>query len=77
MSKEKQPTPVTIYLGVGEERTHNISALKQLARKYAGTSGRSKDGNISGFIKKLIDGDLIIVDPNEYRRQQADPPIAS
>lgn len=77
MSDQNNPRPILVYIGSGKTRDDNLAALRRLARKYAGTSGRSKEGNISGFIKKIIDGDLIVIDPSEYRRQESDSPAAS
>lgn len=76
MSNEKQPWPIPIYLGSGDEREKNLSNLKRLARKFVETNGRSKDGNISLLIRKISEGKLIVIDPDEYRRPEADSPIA-
>jgi len=75
--RPKQSNPITIYLGSGAMREQNIAVLKRLASKFAGKSGRSKDGNISGFIKNIIDGKLIVIDPDEYRRQETNSPTSS
>lgn len=77
MANEKQPWPVPIYLGVGKERERNINHLKRLARKYTGISGRSKEGNISLLVRKIAEGKLIVIDPDEFRQPEADSPIAN
>lgn len=77
MSDKNQPYPVPIYLGTGEIREKNLAGLKRLARKYTKPTGRSKDGNISELMQKIAKGELIVIDPNEYREVQADSPIAS
>lgn len=77
MAKENQPWPIPIYLGIGDEREQNIAGLKRLARKFTQPTGRSKDGNISALMKRIAKGELIVIDPDEYRRSEADSPTAS
>lgn len=77
MKKENQPWPIPIYLGAGDEREQNLEGLRRLARKYTEPTGRSKDGNISALMKKIAKGELIVIDPDEYRRSQSESPIAS
>lgn len=77
MNNQNNPRPILVYIGIGETREKNIAGLKRLARKFTEPTGRSKDGNISALMQKIAKGELIIIDPNEYRRSQADPPATS
>lgn len=62
---------LTVYLGSGETRERRLKRARELALKYVGIDRRTGEPAVSALFQEIIDGKLIIIDPDEYRQPEA------